>query len=443
MLNIIRSRTANGVRTYNSPNPITLAAVDAVGKAGGATGTTTSTGSGVLASDTSQPLTRDYNFTIDQELPWKTRLDVGYVGSRTINQPLEGNAPVSLQDLNVIPLGGAFAGGKCANPPCNVGTIPASVYPLGAQYGINAVNVLQHRGKSNYNGLQLSWLKQTGRINYNLNYTWSKALGTLGTGQLNGLTPDATNINNDYGVLSIDRSHVFNFSYTFQSGNPVRGNAFLRGVANGWNISGISTWQSGPNLNSIVTTNFNIGGTGPDDPTAVDKNGLPSPGHGIGISNANYIGTLNINLQPTLTCDPTSNLGPHQYVNGSCFGIPNGGTNGPYHYPYIHGPAYFNSDLAVFKSFKITEAQSFELRLSAFNFLNHPLWSFNPNQHGDLSLNYKYSCTTFSSVTNAKGTVGGFCLNGNGSYAQTNPIFGVAQNQYGRRVAEISLKYKF
>ena len=39
---------------------------------------------------------------------------------------------------------------------------------------------------------------------------------------------------------------------------------------------------------------------------------------------------------------------------------------------------YFNSDLAVFKNFDITEKRKIQLRVQAYNFLNHPLWSF-PN----------------------------------------------------------------
>ena len=58
--------------------------------------------------------------------------------------------------------------------------------------------------------------------------------------------------------------------------------------------------------------------------------------------------------------------------------------------------AYFNSDLAVFKTFKITERQSLEFRASAFNFLNHPLDSFQNN--GDLKLNINQTSSTRRSV---------------------------------------------
>ena len=79
----------------------------------------------------------------------------------------------------------------------------------------------------------------------------------------------------------------------------------------------------------------------------------------------------------TVICDPTANLKAHQYFNEACFTVPEAGQQGWSQLPYIHGPAYFNSDLAVFKTFKVTEKQNVQFRVSAFNFLNHPLWSFN------------------------------------------------------------------
>ena len=42
----------------------------------------------------------------------------------------------------------------------------------------------------------------------------------------------------------------------------------------------------------------------------------------------------------------------------------------------MRGPAYFDSDLALFKNFQITERQKLQFRISAVNFLNHPLPQF-------------------------------------------------------------------
>ena len=79
-----------------------------------------------------------------------------------------------------------------------------------------------------------------------------------------------------------------------------------------------------------------------------------------------------------MTCDPKFNLGPNQFLNPSCFTFPTQiGQNGPTTLPVIYGPAYFNADLGLFKNFAIAERKKLQLRMNAYNFLNHPLWSFN------------------------------------------------------------------
>jgi hypothetical protein len=247
-------------------------------------------------------------------------------------------------------------------------------------------------------------------------------------------------LSHDYGVLSVDRSHLFNFSYTLQTGNPLRG--ALGYLANGWNLSGITTWQSGPDISTLSSTNLGLGGVGPAWVDSVNSS------HGTySINNFNYLGTQNAQIQPTVTCNPTASLQTHQYFNASCFGVPNGGQNGPWQLPYIHGPAFFNSDLAIFKTFKVTERQNMEFRFSAFNFLNHPLDSFQNN--GDNTLSFTYECGGVSAANDAA------CVNGTGGYVLTNAppakykltgssvAPGYASTRYGRRVLEFSAKYSF
>jgi hypothetical protein len=261
------------------------------------------------------------------------------------------------------------------------------------------------------------------------------------------LAPSALSLNNDYGVLSIDRSNVFNFSYTFQTGNPIKGNRILEYAVNGWNISGITTWQSGPDITTLSSTNLGLGGSGPQYDTCNPTcNGTAWGTYGIGAQN--WLGTNNVNLQPTVTCNPTANLKAHQYFNANCFSVSPGGQQGDWQLPYLHGPAYFNSDLAVFKTFKVTERQNVEFRLSGFNFLNHPLDSFQNN--GDNTISFNYQC---GSQSFANG--GPACVSGAGAYVltnpgvsnyvlgQSNPQPGYASTKYGRRVLELSAKYTF
>jgi hypothetical protein len=89
-----------------------------------------------------------------------------------------------------------------------------------------------------------------------------------------------------------------------------------------------------------------------------------------------------VSVQPVLLCDPRSNLAKNQFINGACFAAPTPGHNGSFVFPYIKGPAFVNNDLSLFKSFRISESKKLEFRGSAYNFLNHPLTTFNPTGPG-------------------------------------------------------------
>jgi len=468
---------AQGVVTFNSPRPFTLPYVNQLG----ANKTVAPTSSGCspcgnttgFVQDHAQPMSQNYNFTVSQQVPFSSLLEIGYVGSKTSNAAIEGNTNnLDARNLNVLQTGQALTVNGCPaylNPvtvplngdstknacDVNANQPASSAFPLSAYFGAANVQRIRHIGVANYNALQTSWVRQKGRITYNLNYTWSKTLGTEGTAQLNALAPDALSLAHDYGILSTDRSHVFNFSYTFQTGNPMHGNKLLGYGINGWNISGITTWQSGPNISALQNTNLGLGGNGPTydklTQTCDPKTKICTENYGTYPINAwNYLGTNNSNIQPTVVCDPKYRLQPHQYFNASCFGVAAPGTNGDWQLPYIHGPAYFNSDLAVFKTFAVTERQHVEFRISAFNFLNHPLDSFQGG--ADMSISFNYACNGSKPYANG----GPPCPYGAGQYylndpnAGTNYVLngnqsrpGFASTKYGKRVLEFSAKYSF
>ena len=77
----------------------------------------------------------------------------------------------------------------------------------------------------------------------------------------------------------------------------------------------------------------------------------------------------------------------------------------------IYGPAYFNADLGIFKNFKVTEKKKLQLRANAYNFLNHPLWSFSNGANLNLGFN---------------GTTG----------ALNTPLFGYVTQKQGRRLVQ-------
>jgi hypothetical protein len=118
-------------------------------------------------------------------------------------------------------------------------------------------------------------------------------------------------------------------------------------------------------------------------------------------------------------CDPRKGLAKNQYFNPSCFTGPTNLSNGSYRLPYIHGPAYINDSIGLFKAFSMGESRKLEIRGEAFNLFNHP-WNefieYDPNMYMGF-----YWAT--------------------GAAASGNSAAGTADNKTGHR--EISLAAKF
>lgn len=387
--------------------------------------------------DDKVPYTQTWNFIISQQLPGRSVLELQYTGNRTRDALLTGlsSAQGYNQNINKIPLGALWAlkdpvtGEACRqlNPDgtCSADTwtswnglpdISGDFRPY-LNYG-KALIPVTHGSYSNYNAMMVTWQKSKGMAVYILNYTFSKVLG-IRDGQMtnningNGSVVDPYNLKNNYGVLAYDHTHIFNAAYTFFLPKLIHeGNPFARGAVNDWVIAGITQLQSGAplqpntggNLNaSMPVSTFQILGT---DDSAV--------------------------LMPYLTCDPSKGLTSGQYFNPSCFAVPNTvGVNGPYNWPYVRGPAYFNSDLSVYKNFKITERHNIQFRFSAFNFLNHPLKQFGLTDDATMR---------FQAVPGQDSSLHWNQL----QYEQFNTLFtGKPAFEVGRRVIEFGLKYSF
>jgi hypothetical protein len=426
--------TALGQKTYNaySGTLATLASVQAGGPAG------PYSEYALNPHDHAQPITWSYNFTISQRTPANYLLEIAYVGNQTSSMDNTQGSNSGLQNINYIRPGSYFL----PNPVNGTNYYTA----FGATYGVDTnatsnyinsnlkdtyrpysactiantskgdasgscsgysnLNVLSHNAWANYNALQVSWTKQKGWAIAGLNYTWSKALG------INSAANPA-NLHADYGVLAMDRTHVFNANYTFDLGSHYRGHsALLRGAANGWSISGITSLQSGVNLQVASQSGFNL-----------SMNGAST--NNITTQNFTVLGTPDVTLMPVLTCNPASALNrDHQFMNAACFTAPDAvGQNGTFQMPYMHGPAFLESDLSTYKNFKITERQALQFRFSAFNFLNHPLVSFSDSNTNNMRLTFTQTQRT-PVVSNSND-------------------FGVANIKYGRRVVEMAIKYTF
>ena len=74
-----------------------------------------------------------------------------------------------------------------------------------------------------------------------------------------------------------------------------------------------------------------------------------------------------------------------------------------FNWPYIHAPAYFDSDLGIYKTFKVTESKSLQFRVQATNFLNHPLPQFGLAGGSDDTINLQQNTNVQIPVTAING----------------------------------------
>jgi len=268
--------------------------------------------------------------------------------------------------------------------------------------GFSDVDLATNNLYSNYNSLQVTWVRSRGRYNLNFNYTYGKAMGIVNPGA------DPFNLANDYGVQPTNRTHIFHAAYSIELGDHTT-NRLAGAFINGWQLSGITQVESGANL-----TGFSNGNN-----FSLNLNSAKIPGTAFDISSASLYGTNALQVNPIVTCNPASGLGPHQYVNPNCFTYPTQiGQNGPTVLPAVYGPAFFNSDLGLFKNFQISEARKLQFRINAYNFLNHPLWSFYNGENLQLG---------FDPNTGKVNT----------------PLFGTTTDKQGHRIVQLALKFYF
>ena len=347
------------------------------------------------------PLTYNFNFGLEYELPHQVVVSVGYVGSRGLFLPLNN------VDLNQLDLATIAANGNSLciqnTPNCqvpNAGPVSlnpnfsGSPVPLWAtlqqfpQYGNgsygngNGVVVNGYpAGDSEYSSLQTKVQKRlTGHFTTLATFTWGKImtddggppLGFVGVHNNNGAaqTQDWRNLNLEHSISPQDVKYSFTWqaSYDLPVGKGQRVN--LNGVSNailgGW------------------TTNFILYlGTG-----------IPIYSPTSGVDPAFFHQRADIascaNRAPHTILPSTNPLSPGAplWVNYQCFAAPGAVVNGQFQAnPLIPGnaPAYMdqvrtdgarNIDVSIYKTFKLTETKALRFDISSYNLFNKPQFGY-------------------------------------------------------------------
>ena len=292
--------------------------------------------------DLKDPATYQWNLTFEHQLGWNTGVRFSYVGSHTINL-------VHSPDLNQV-------------KPNTTGYTPA-VAATRPFPNFNAVLTRDNGPSAKYNAFTAEVSKRFGSgLTFQNSYTFAKNLSNAGGPAPNGFAaengPTTLNIFNiaaDYGNVAFTRRHRFVSTFLWEL--PIgKGRRFVSDinrmtdlVVGGWDITGITLFQTGP----FLTPTFS--GTDPSG-TGVLVRGVTTT------QRPDRVGDGNIS-------DPTA----AHYFDRSAFVVPgnNIGRFGNAGVGILEGPGTKVFSMTLGKKFTLTERVSLRYEAAFANVFNH------------------------------------------------------------------------
>ena len=321
------------------------------------------------------PYNESYFLSIERQLDRNTVLNLSYVGSQAhhlllvySNNP--GNPALCLflsNPANVTP-----GSAKCG-PFAESGTFTTAsgqtIYGTRSPFGANFGNDDYEGsiGNSAYHAFEASLRRNTGPLNLLFSYTFSKSID-----QASALSDpvDPFNYKLTRAISQFDLTHNFVATYRYEL--PLdRISNHAKALTRGWTISGITRISTGFPVRIHSDTDLSLQGS---EPNGVNNYSLDRP---------NFTpGNLMINH------DPRNGL---PYFNTSLF-TPNAlGTPGTASRRFFYGPGQFNFDMALLRSFAVTESKTVQFRFEAFNAFNHTQFFGPAAVQGDFnSANFGY-----------------------------------------------------
>ncbi len=321
------------------------------------------------------PYYQRWSFGLQRQLPRKAVLDVSYVGSK-------GTRLFANEDLNpLVPSGMRIA------PP---GVNPPFVFSNRLDNLQGSRLIRTNGGDSNYHSLQtLVSRRFSAGFGIQASYTWSKAIDNaseiFGVGATN--SPQNTQLPSIYGGLQqdrglsfFDRTHRAVFTYIYELPFGRSGSRMMRRVLGGWQLSGLTTFETG------VPLTVNAG---------QDQDGLGSNFDRAfyNASRSPFARAVRNAACSTGYCNPDANNAPIErsqarYISEGAFSGTAPRPTGDLGRNTLRTPGINNFDWNIHKTTLITERVRVELRAEFFNIWNHPQYGtpsvspFSPGAQG-------------------------------------------------------------
>jgi hypothetical protein len=287
----------------------------------------------------------NWNFTIQRELPADFNLQLGYVASRAIHVS-------GVLDLNAGQVPGADRQGQ----------------PYFVRFGRRVnTNLIDALGHTRYDSLQAQLSRRfSNGFQANVAYTFSKTIGiccnsdNAGEPRINALAFFHLN----RAVMPWDRTHNLQLTAAwelpFGKGRPLdAGNGLVNALIGGWQLNTLTSFMTGTPF-SVTSDGGSLRMPNNDQRADQVKAEVRKLG-GIGRGQPYYDWTAFARVTE-----------------------PRFGTAG---FNSLRGPEFFNSDLGLFRTFRITERSNLQFRAEAFNWTNTPKFNNPSGGINNLQLN--------------------------------------------------------
>ena len=314
--------------------------------------------------DFKTPYSHQYNLNVQWEFIKNYLLEVAYVGTGGVNL-------LTRRNINpAIPGPGASTANTDSRRVYNKNN------PQNAAFGgsvFSSITNQETSANSNYNGLQATVSKRFSDGLYFQNaYTWSHCIdnssGLRSNTRWNDPSADRGNCDQDIRHRNV-LSYIYELPFYKTQVGPIGK------VLGGWQLSGVTVFQTGTPFNITEPTDRSLSGAGSDRPDFVG--GTVQFFDPRNTNSAN--GGPNRSFNGTGGGSGTASTNPYFRRVGSGASFAQGaGRFGNFGRNVFHGPGDVIFDITLMKRTKIGENKILEFRTEAFNILNRANFG-NPN----------------------------------------------------------------
>ncbi len=294
---------------------------------GGTASTAPLGGFDAVATDFPMPTVYAYSVGFQRQLPWKLVVDVNYVGNQARHL-------LRVRELNYV------------TPSATTGVAATPINANRPYRGYSRIFINENTGRSKYDSLQVALNRRSDSdFSFGVSYTLGKAEGdsdSEDSSAAGSLAQDPRNLAAEYGPLDFDRRHVLAVNYIWRLPGP---GSIARHVLGGWQLSGITKWNTGRRLTVRAGTNTAIFG----DQVSLRANAVPGQ-------------------DPN--AEPEGGRTEQRWFNTAAFSRPATNSLGNSPRNSLEGPGYFNTDLSLFKNIRFGRKIRLQLRAEAFNLFN-------------------------------------------------------------------------